>query len=128
MRMTLPAQFGALTCLVLFGFGIDIARTEEGYVGTWGTGPAQCALGQDQEDAPLVMTATGYDQHKIHCRFKSVTPKADTAGGAPQTWHISAECSGRGSKEAYEFTLLLRQNSLTFRDDLGDRVLERCPR
>jgi hypothetical protein len=83
-------------------------------------------LGQDEEDAPLIMTATGYDQHKIHCRFKSVTAKADTAGRSPKTWRVNAECSGL-SREAYEFTLLLQDNSLTFRDNNGDRVLERCP-
>ena len=128
MRITaLASTFQSLLLLVLLVLGIDGAKAEEGHVGTWGTGPAQCALGQDEEDAPLVMTATGYDQHKIHCRFRSVTAKADTAEGEPKTWHVSAECSGRGSKEAYEFTLLLQDNSLTFRDNEGDRVLERCP-
>ena len=79
MRITALASTFQSLLLVLLVLGVTGAKAEEGYVGTWGTGPAQCALGQDEEDAPLVMTATGYDQHKIHCRFKSVTVKA---GGA----------------------------------------------
>jgi hypothetical protein len=118
---------GALTLLVLLGLGTDGAKAEEGYIGTWGTGPAQCALGQEEEDAPLIMTATGYKQHKVQCRFKSVTAMADTLERSPETWRVSAECSTGGSNEAYEFTLLLQENSLTFRDNNGDRVLERCP-
>lgn len=117
---------GGLTLLVLLWLGTDAASAEEGYIGTWGTGPAQCALGQDEEDAPLIMTATGYKQHKVYCRFKS-TAKADTVERSPETWRVSAECSTGGSSEAYEFTLLLQENSLTFRDNSGDRVLERCP-
>jgi hypothetical protein len=63
--------FGALIVLVLLSLGAHSAKAEEGYIGTWGTGPAQCALGQEREDAPLIMTATGYDQYKRHCSFRS---------------------------------------------------------
>jgi len=118
---------GALTLLVLLWLGTHGAKAEQSYIGTWGTGPAQCALGQEEEDAPLIMTASGYKQHKVDCRFKSVTAKADTVERSPEIWRVSAECSTGRSKEAYEFTLLLQENSLTFRDNNGDRVLERCP-
>ena len=105
-----------------------VAKGRESYIGTWGTGPAQCVLGQEEEDAPLIITATGYDQHKVHCTFKSVTAKADIAEGSPQSWHISAECAKAESNEPYNFTLLLQDNILTFHDDVGDRVLQRCPK
>lgn len=105
-----------------------LSKANESYTGTWGTGPAQCVLGQEEEDAPLIMTATGYDQHKVHCTFKSVTAKAGTTAGSPQSWHVSAECARGGGNEPYDFTLLLQDNTLTFHDNIGDRVLQRCPK
>jgi hypothetical protein len=119
--------FGALMVLVLLSLGAHSAKAKEGYIGTWGTGPAQCALGQEREDAPLIITATGYDQHRVHCSFKSVKANAQTAEGSPQIWRITAECAAEKISEPYEFTLLLQDNTLTFRDNIGDRVLERCP-
>jgi len=49
MRITALASTFQSLLLVLLVLGIDGAKAEEDYVGTWGTGPAQCALGQDEE-------------------------------------------------------------------------------
>jgi hypothetical protein len=128
-RTSPPSTFtiGALTVLVLLSLAPHSAKANEGYIGRWGKGPAQCALGQEREDAPLIMTASGYHQYKVHCSFKSVTAKAETAEGSPQIWRIRAECAAGKNSEPYEFTLVLQDNTLTFHDDWGDRVLERCP-
>ncbi len=97
------------------GFAQDRA-----YVGTWAAKRAQCRLGQDKQDAPLVLTRNGYDQHETHCKFGSVRAQGKN------TWRARAKCSVEGDTQSHSFTLVVAGSSLTIRDARGARVLRRC--
>jgi hypothetical protein len=93
---------------------------DRAYVGTWAAKRAQCRLGQDKEDAPLVLTRNGYDQHETHCKFASVRAQGKNA------WRARAKCSVQGDAQSHTFTLTVAGSRLTIRDVQGARVLRRC--
>lgn len=92
---------------------------DPGYVGTWASDLAQCKVEQDRQEAPIVMTKNGYDQHETHCRFKSID-------GADQQWKVKAECTVEGSAAPYDFTLTVSGDTLTMSDENGSNDLLRC--
>jgi hypothetical protein len=90
------------------------------YMGTWAAKRAQCRLGQDRQDAPLVLTRNGYDQHETHCRFGSVRAQGK------DTWRVPAKCSVQGDAQSHTFTFTVAGSRLTIRDRHGVRALRRC--
>jgi hypothetical protein len=89
------------------------------FIGTWSLDPANCAAGQESENAPLVITRERYDQHESHCTFKSVETKdGDT--------RITSECTVEGGAMPYDFTLTVSGDTLTFTDSGGPRDFLRC--
>jgi len=89
------------------------------YVGTWSLDPANCQTGQESENAPLVIAKDRYDQHESHCAFKSVA-------GKDSDWKFAAECTAEGDPLAYDFTLTVSGDTLTFTDTGGARDFLRC--
>jgi hypothetical protein len=89
------------------------------YVGTWASDPAQCRIGQEEENAPMVMRRDGYDQHEAHCRFASVARK----GAA---WSVRARCVVEGNKLNVNLTLSVSGDRLTIRDERGPSTYQRC--
>lgn len=95
------------------------AAADPAYVGTWATDLAQCKVGQDRQEAPLVLRKDGYDQHETHCTFKSVD-------GADGDWKVKADCTVEGSAAPYDFTLTVSGDTLTVTDEAGSRDLLLC--
>lgn len=95
------------------------ASADPAYVGTWAADLAQCSIGQDKEEAPLVLKPKGYDQYETHCTFKSVDAKADQ-------WKVAADCSVQGDAQAFNMTLTVSGDTLTIADDNGTQDLLRC--
>jgi hypothetical protein len=89
------------------------------YVGTWASEPAQCRVGQEEQNAPMIMRRDGYDQHEAHCKFTSVSPK----GAA---WRVRARCVAEGNKTTINLTLAVTGNRLTVRDERGPSTYQRC--
>ena len=89
------------------------------YIGTWASDPAQCRVGQEEENAPMIMRRDGYDQHETHCRFTSVAPK----GAA---WNVRARCTVEGSNMNLNLTLSVAGDRLTVRDEHGPSTYRRC--
>jgi hypothetical protein len=89
------------------------------YVGTWASGAAQCRVGQEEENAPMVMRRDGYDQHEAHCKFTSVAAK-----GAE--WSVKARCLVEGNNMNINFTLAVAGDRLTLRDERGTSSYQRC--
>ena len=89
------------------------------YVGTWALDIANCKTPQDSQDAPLVIAKDRYDQHEVHCTFKSVTPKDSDN-------RIAGDCMVEGNAQAYDFTLTVSGDTLTFTDEAGARDFLRC--
>lgn len=89
------------------------------YVGTWASDLAQCKAAQDTQNAPLVLSATSYDQHETHCKFKS-------AEGSDNQWKVLADCTVEGAAQPYDFTLTVSGDTLTVADDTGARDLLKC--
>jgi hypothetical protein len=91
------------------------------YAGTWAADLAQCKTGQDSQDAPLILTSKGYDQHEAHCTFDGL--KSSGAG----EWSAKAACSIEGDKQSIDVTLTLSGDTLTLTEDGAARDLLRCP-
>ncbi len=93
----------------------------ESYVGTWASDPAQCKLGQDAENAPLIMKKNRYDRHEAHCAFRSIRRE-----GA--TWHVRALCTVEGDKRKRGLTLKVTGAKLAIAySDGGSENYQRCP-
>lgn len=114
--MTTRATAVALSILV----GAACAHADDvSFVGTWSLDPANCAAGQDTENAPLVIAKDRYDQHETHCTFKSVE-------GNASEWKIASDCTVEGGPMQYDFTLTVSGDTLTFTDSAGARDFLRC--
>ncbi|MEA2904569.1 MAG: hypothetical protein QOI12_1956 [Alphaproteobacteria bacterium] len=89
------------------------------YVGTWASRTAQCRVGQESQNAPLIMRRDGYDQHEAHCKFTSVRAQGPA-------WAVKAQCMVEGDTQNMDLVLQVSGNRLTIRDEAGARTLERC--
>ncbi|WP_439541866.1 hypothetical protein [Hyphomicrobium sp.] len=107
------------TTLIALALASPACAAEPPYVGTWASDLAQCKVEQDRQEAPLVMTEKGYDQHETHCRFKS-------ADEADNQWKVKADCTVEGSDTPYDFTLTVSGDTLTMGDEHGSNDLLRC--
>lgn len=102
-----------IVAAVALALPIEPVRAEDApYVGTWALDIATCKTPQDSQDAPLVIAKDRYDQHEVHCSFKSVTPK-------DSDYKISGNCMVEGNPQAYDFTLMVSGDTLTFTDEAG---------
>lgn len=97
------------------------AGAADGYAGTWAADLSKCKTPQSDPDAPLVLTAKGYDQHEAHCKFKGL--KAAGAG----EWKATAECSVEGDAQSIAVDLTVSGDTLTLTEDGTARDLLRCP-
>ncbi len=108
------AMFAAVTALAL------PARADDApYVGTWALDIANCKTPQDSQDAPLVIAKDRYDQHEVHCTFKSVDAKESD-------YKVAGDCTVEGNAQSYDFTLTVSGDTLTFTDEAGARDFLRC--
>ncbi len=109
-------------CVVnaMIGFAALPAQAAD-FAGTWAADLAQCKTGQDSQDAPLVLTAKGYDQHEAHCTFDGL--KSSGAG----EWSGKAACSIEGDQQSIDVTLTVSGDTLTLTEDGAARDLLRCP-
>jgi hypothetical protein len=60
-----------------------------------------------------------YDQHEVHCTFKSVDAKESD-------YKIAGDCTVEGNAQSYDFTLTVSGDTLTFTDEAGARDFLRC--
>ena len=95
------------------------AETRPAYIGTWASNPSHCKFGQEHENAPMIVTAEGYDQHETHCSFSNLREK-----GA--IWTLTAACAVEGDTQRVQLVLAVPDGRLTIRDQFGSRVLQRC--
>lgn len=120
MRTHLACSAGRFALMLLAVSFAASARAEEApYVGTWALEVANCGKPQEDKDAPLVIAKDRYDQHEVHCTFKSVEAK----GG---DYKIAGDCMVEGNPQAYDFTLTVSGDTLTFTDEAGARDFLRC--
>jgi len=68
---------------------------------------------------PLVIAKDRYDQHEVHCTFKSVSAK-------DSDYKIAGDCMVEGNPQSYDFTLTVSGDTLTFTDEAGARDFLRC--
>lgn len=87
------------------------------FIGTWSADPADCALPQEADNAPLVFHADGYDQHEAHCTFATLDETA------PNTWRVNAACQVEGDEQSAAWDMSVEGDTLTMQ---GQR-LQRCP-
>lgn len=88
------------------------------YVGTWGDA-ASCKLPQDDQGAPMIIKAGGYDRHETHCTFSGLKKKGNT-------WSGRETCTVEGSKQRGKITMTVDGDTLTIDEGPGPRTLSRC--
>jgi hypothetical protein len=120
MRMTATTLALGLSVLMAGALASSSTRAADpAYVGTWASDLAQCKVGQDRQEAPLVLSKDGYNQHETHCKFTSVE-------GAENEWTVKSNCTVEGSDQPYDFTLTVSGDTLTVTDESGSRDLLLC--
>ncbi len=91
------------------------------FAGKWAADLENCKLRQDSADAPVVMSAKGYDQHEAHCTFNGL------ASAGENEWSGKAACSVEGDQQSIVIELTLSGDTLTLTEDGNSRDLLRCP-
>jgi hypothetical protein len=119
-RRQLRLRACALAISGLFVLAVNPALAAE-YSGTWAADLATCKVGQDSPDAPVVLTAKGYDQHEAHCSFEGLEPSG------PGEWSGKASCSVEGDAQSFAVKLTVSGDTLTLTEDGAARDLLRCP-
>ncbi len=118
----MPARHSVLMlAAVLSAALLPGAAIAADYSGTWAADLDSCKLAQDSPDAPLVVTAKGYDQHEAHCSFQNLK----SAG--PGEWSGEATCQIEGDNQTVAVGLTVSGNTLTLTEDGVGRDLLRCP-
>lgn len=119
MRMTGTTIPFGLCVAASIAFAAPAHAQDPAYVGTWASDLAQCKVGQDRQEAPLVLSKDGYDQHETHCKFTSID-------GTDGEWKVQSDCTVEGAAQPYAFTLTVSGDTLTITDEAGSRDLLLC--
>lgn len=108
---------------VIAAIGVLVASAAQAqtpaYIGIWASEPAQCTVGQEEENAPLIMKVRGYDQHETHCKFTSISKNGTR-------WAAKASCDVEGDHQNLNLTLTVAGNRLTIHDKRGDSTYRLC--
>lgn len=111
------------TSLVLIAaaaaLALPVHADEPPYVGTWALDVTKCKEPQESQDAPLVIAKDRYDQHEVHCTFKSLDAKEGD-------YKVAGDCTVEGNSQSYDFTLTVSGDTLTLTDQAGGRDFLRC--
>lgn len=121
-KLTVPGSL-ALALMTLLGAlslaAVPAAAADPAFAGKWAEDIATCKLGQDDQNAPLIITKGGYDQHEAHCKFKKLE-------GSGNEWKADAECSVEGDSQSTSFTFSVSGDTLTIGEDGSTRDYLRC--
>jgi|GEM_PF-3254855 len=90
------------------------------FAGTWGSDAAQCAVPQDMQGAPMILTEVGYDQHEAHCSFTKVTPSGDGQ------WKVEGTCSVEGDEQTMAWDMSVAGDTLSISEGGYTNALKRC--
>jgi Protein of unknown function (DUF3617) len=111
----------AIAAAMALGSTTALAAKAPAYAGTWGTNAKQCANPQDVQDAPMAISATGYDQHETHCTFSNIKRKG-------LNWKMKASCSVEGDVQVEPLSLTVKAKTLIYQWGTGAaQKLVRCP-
>src|SRR5262249_54637620 len=108
-----------LACCTLFTVTLGASAKDTAYVGTWGKDKARCKVGQEMEDAPMIVKARRYDQQEPHCEFKPVRQEGSE-------WRIKAQCSVEGDRQYIDFTFSVANGRLTVKQGNSKQDYVRC--
>lgn len=98
----------------------EMPLPQPSYVGFWASRPSQCNLPQESPDAPIMMTAGGYNQHETHCTFEKVE-----RGGIGE-YKILQSCIVDGAKQRDTLQFKVVGDYLILRPDGQSATLMRC--
>jgi hypothetical protein len=91
------------------------------FVGTWAMSAAGCSIDQSMEDAPLLLSADGYDQHETHCRFDGLREPR------PGRFETRTQCEVQGDTQEGVLEFEVQGDTLTLYPGAHARRLVRCP-
>ena len=113
--LTLIGIFGTLLAA-----SVAPAAAAPDFVGTWATQKSACRLGQDSQNAPMVLTNTSLDQHESHCQLAMTR-------NASSPWTAKARCTVEGDRQRHTFTFTVRGDRLVVSErGIADKTYVRC--
>jgi|JI10StandDraft_1071094.scaffolds.fasta_scaffold52043_4 hypothetical protein len=98
----------------------EMPLPQPSYVGFWASHPSQCDTPQESPDAPIMMTAGGYNQFETHCTFEKVER------GAPGEYKIQQSCIVDGDKQRDTLEFKVVGDYMILRPDGQSATLMRC--
>ena len=117
--MSIAHRLSLLLLAALALGGAPAAAKDADYVGTWGKDLAQCKIGQEMENAPMIVKPRRYDRHETHCAFTSVRREGTT-------WRVKAQCSVEGDKQPFDFILSVAGDRLSMKAGNAKQIFQRC--
>lgn len=90
------------------------------FAGTWGSDAAECAMPQDMQGAPMILTEAGYDQHEAHCSFTKVSSNSEAK------WTIEGTCSVEGDEQTMAWEVSVKGDALSITEGGYTKTLKRC--
>lgn len=117
MRLRRSVAFAIGGLIVLTALPAQAAE----FAGTWAADLSTCKTDQESPDAPLVLSAKGYDQHEAHCTFDGLK------SSGPGEWSAAASCSVEGDTQSFAVKITVSGDTLTLTEDGAARDLLRCP-
>ena len=122
LNATIAIAALSLAALGLAGLPAAALAKAPAFTGTWAANLAQCPNRQDSPDAPMILTAAGYDQHEAHCTFSNLKRKG-------KTWTAHEACSVEGDPQNSKIKIRVRGSRLTYATANGGApwILWRCP-
>jgi hypothetical protein len=108
----------ATACMVAAG---PAEAADASFTGTWSADLSKCKTPQDDGEAPMIVTKSGYDQHEAHCTFKTVK---ETGKGE---WKVTGSCSVEGDEQPLDDMFTVSGNTLSIGGGGSSQDLLRCP-
>ncbi len=112
MRLTPLALLFAGLALWIVLWPLASRADDVPFAGTWASDAGQCKTDQSVEGAPLILTATSYNQGEAHCTFDSVSQDS----GA---WLAKAKCSVEGEDSGRNLHVCRRWRQTDYSRRLG---------
>lgn len=95
------------------------------YAGIWSKRMEHCSTDQKRPGAPMIVTAEGFDQHELHCKFGTIEPAANSDAARPE-WRVVADCTWKGTATSMEMTWSISGETLSITDKGGINQLKKC--
>jgi len=97
------------------------ATAEPTFAGAWSADVKNCRVPQEMENAPMLISPKGYDQHEAHCTFLNLVKSG-------RNYQAATKCSVQGDSQTGTITMVMQdRNTMSLSLDGGPLAkMRRC--